>query len=93
MTRPYGGWVVGVICGGGGGDSAWLIGGGVDRLGSSWRNGRWVVGVVGAKRGMEAGDGRTGGDGSWWSKVLSWWVAVGRVDGGRRWSKFFLGRN
>jgi hypothetical protein len=32
---------------------------------------------------MEAGDGRTGGGGSWWSKVLSWWVAVGGVEGGR----------
>jgi hypothetical protein len=28
MRRPYGGWVVGVVCGGGGGDSAWLVGGG-----------------------------------------------------------------
>jgi hypothetical protein len=65
QRRPYGGWVVGVVCGGGG-DSAWL---------------------VGVARGMEAGDGRTGGGGSWWSTVLSWWVAVGGVEGGRSWRK------
>jgi hypothetical protein len=86
MRRPYGGWVVGVFCGVGG-DSAWLVGGSDGPAGLVVAEWSMVVGVVGAEWGTEAGDGRTGGGGSWWSKVLSW--SVGWRKGGDGANYFF----